>query len=129
MAEKRILKKTARQAAVEILGTGSATITVEELATATQGVTNANLILTISDIAYDMGAAGNITRGGNVVFYMNAGHHELNLTDSFGTVLDDQANTDVVVNMGSTAGTVILQFSKGSGYNDPDRQSLQPRDR
>lgn len=133
MADKRILKITKRQAAVAIVGTGTATINIFELAhpgpnalTDTQVVTPANVQLTISDIAYDVGNAANITRNGNLVFACNAGQGELNLTDSFGVVLNDQANANVVVNLGAAEGTMIIQFTKGSGYNDNDRQNLAP---
>ena len=133
MAEKRILKITKRQAAVAILGTGNATISIYELAhpgpnatTDTQVVTPANVSLTISDISYDVGNSANIKRGGNLIFACSAGSGEHNLTDSLGVVLNDQANANVEVNLGAIEGTMIIQFTKGAGYNDRNLQNQGP---
>jgi chitinase len=126
MANKHILKKTRRQAAVVVTGTGSVTIDIFELATADQTVTAANLQLMISDIAYDVGNTANIKRDGNLIFAMNAGQNEFNFTDNIGVVLNEKANANVVVNLGAAEGTIIIQFTKGDGYNDPNRQNQGP---
>lgn len=133
MADKRILKITKRQAAVAVIGTGSATISIYELAhpgpnatTDTQIVTPGNVQLTISDIAYDVGNAANIKRGGNLVFACSAGSGEHNLTDSLGVVLNDQANANVIVDLGTNEGTMIIQFTKGTGYLDRNLQNQGP---
>jgi hypothetical protein len=129
MANLTILKKTRRQAAVKITGTGLANVTYTDIAYADQAAplnTAGNLIWTISDIAYDVGNSANIKRGGNLVFAMNAGSGEFNLTDSIGVVLDEQSNANVSVNLGAIEGTVIIQFSKGEGFNDPNRQNQGP---
>ena len=126
MANKHILKKTRRQAAVAVTGTGSVTIDIFELATADQTITTANLQLMISDIAYDVGNAANIKRDGNLIFAMNAGQNEFNFTDNIGVVLNEKANANVVVNLGAAEGTMIIQFTKGDGYNDPNRQNQGP---
>lgn len=133
MANLYILKKTRRQAAVKIVGTGLANVTYTDVKYADQTITNTtsgNLIWTISDIAYDVGAVANITRNGNIVFTTGgASNGEFNLTEKMGVVLDEQANANVQVNMGSVTGTMIIQFTKGTGFDDPDRQNLQPKDR
>ena len=126
MANKLILKNTRRQAAVVITGTGTATISVNELAYPDQTITTANLQLTISDIAYDVQTASTIMRNGNLIFSMGVGCGEFNLTDSMGVVLNDKANANIEVNLGASNGTVILQFTKGDGYNDPNRQNQGP---
>lgn len=126
MANKRILKVAARQAAVAVVGTGNATISVYDLIHTRQTIDAPNVILTISDIAYDVGNAANIKRDGNLVFACNAGSGEFNLTDSIGVVLDDKSSANIEVNLGAAEGTMIIQFSKGSGYNDPDRQNQGP---
>lgn len=126
MANKLILKNTRRQAAVVINGTGTATISVNELAYPDQTITTANLQLTISDIAYDVQSASTIMRNGNLIFSMGVGSGEFNLTDSIGVVLNDKANANIDVNLGASNGTVILQFTKGDGYNDPNRQNQGP---
>lgn len=126
MADKRILKVAARQAAVAVVGTGSATISVYDLVHSRQTIDAANVELTISDIAYDVGNAANIKRDGNLVFACSAGAGELNLTDSIGVVLNDKSSANVVVNLGAAEGTMVIQFTKGQGYTDPDRQNQGP---
>lgn len=126
MADKRILKVSARQAAVAVVGTGSATISIYDLIHSRQTIDAANVELTISDIAYDVGNAANIKRDGNLVFACNAGQGEINLTDSIGVVLNDKQSANAVVNLGAAEGTMIIQFTKGAGYNDPDRQNQGP---
>lgn len=126
MANKLILKNTRRQAAVVVTGTGTATINIYELAYPDQTITTANLQLTITDIAYDVQTASTIMRNGNLIFSMGTGSGEFNLTDSMGVVLNDKANANVDVNLGASNGTVILQFTKGDGYNDPNRQNQGP---
>lgn len=128
MASLRTLKVAARQAAFAIVGTGQATIYPANLVH-TRQVLSANLSnveFTISDIAYDVGNQANITRGGNIVFACNGGSGEFNLTDSLGVVLNDQANASVTVDLGAAQGTMIIQFSKGNGFIDPDRQNQGP---
>lgn len=132
MADKRILKITKRQAAVAIIGSGNANISIYELAhpgpnatTDTQIVTPANVVLTITDIAYDVGNAANITRGGNLILAVS-GSGEFNLTEKIGCVLGDQANANVEVNLGAAQGTMIIQFTKGNGYIDRNLQHQGP---
>ena len=132
MANLFVLKNTRRQAAVKITGTGLANVTYTDIMYADQTVplTSAgNLNWSITDIAYDAGGSSNITRGGNVVFAMNAGQGLYNFAKDIGASLNEQANANVQVNMGAVQGTLIIQFSKEAGFNDPDRQSLQPKDR
>jgi hypothetical protein len=126
MANVRTLKVTARQAAFAVVGSGTATISAYDMVHSRQTLDVANAIFTISDIAYDVNNAANITRGGNLIFACSAGQNELNLTDSIGVVLNDKASSNVTVNLGASEGTIIIQFSKGEGFNDPDRQNQGP---
>lgn len=128
MASVRNLKVSARQAAFAVVGTGSATIYAANLVHTRQALSSnlANIEFTISDIAYDVGNSANITRSGNLVFACSAGSGEHNFTDNIGVVLNDKANADVVVNLGATEGTMVIQFSKGDGFIDPDRQNQGP---
>jgi hypothetical protein len=75
---------------------------------------------------YDVNNAANITRGGNLIFACNAGQNEINLTDSVGAVLNDKLTSNVIVNLGASEGTMIIQFTKGTGFNDQDRQNQGP---
>lgn len=127
MADIHILKNTRRQVAVKVSGTGSATINVANLAYPDQTVTTANLELMLTDASFMTLAAGNVTRNGNLILVMPAGAADtFTFTNDLGVALNERANTNVVVNLGGSEGVCILQFSKGAGYNDPDRQNQGP---
>jgi len=132
MANIYILKNTRRQAAVKITGTGYGNVTYTDIKYSDQTIpstTAANLSWPITDIVYDVGNSANITRNSNIVFSMNAGQNYVGFTKDVGVALDEAGNANVVVNLGATQGTVIIQFSKSAGFNDPDRQILQQPDR
>ncbi len=126
MADKRTLKVTAAQAAFAITGTGNATISIYDALHSTQTIDAGNVQLTLTDIAYDVGNLANIKRSGNIVFACNAGANELNLSDSFGAVLNHNSGANVEINLGATEGTILVQFSKVAGYNVADRQNQGP---
>ena len=131
---KYILKNTRRQAAVKIVSDAALnnTITYTDIKYADQSIplTSAgNLFWTISDIVYDVASHANIIRNGNVVFTMSSGQASVNLSRDLGVVLDEQAHANVTVHTGSGNSSVILVFTKGTGFNDPDRQILEDRDR
>lgn len=131
---KYILKNTRRQAAAKVVsdGIGNSTITYTDVKYADQTIPLAsagNLFWTISDITYDVSSFANIVRNGNVVFTMSAGQGSVSLSRDIGVVLDEQAHANVTIHTGSGNSTVIVQFTKGSGFNDPDRQILQQPDR
>ena len=131
---KYILKNTRRQAAVKIVSDGqlSNTITYTDIKYADQTIplnTAGNLFWTISDIVYDVASHANIIRNGNVVFTMSSGQASVNLSRDLGVVLDEQAHANVTVHTGTGNSSVILVFTKGAGFNDPDRQILEDSDR
>ena len=131
---KYILKNTRRQAAVKIVSDGqlSNTITYTDIKYADQTIplnTAGNLFWTISDIVYDVASHANIIRNGNVVFTMSSGQASVNLSRDLGVVLDEQAHANVTVHTGTGNSSVILVFTKGAGFNDPDRQIPEDRDR
>jgi len=120
MANIYILKNSRRQAAVKITGTGYGNVSWSDIKYADQTYSTANASWPITDIVYDVGNAANVTRNSNIVFSMNAGQNYVGFTKDLGVSLDEQGNANVVVNLGTTQGTVILQFSKTAGFNDPD---------
>ena len=131
---KYILKNTRRQAAAKVVsdGIGNATITYTDIKYADQSIpltSSGNLFWTISDITYDVTSFANIVRNGNVVFTMSAGQGSVSFSRDLGVVLDEQAHANVTIHTGSGNSSVIVQFTKGSGFNDPDRQILQQPDR
>jgi hypothetical protein len=131
---KYILKNTRRQAAAKVVsdGIGNNTITYTDIKYADQTIplTSAgNLFWTITDVVYDVSNFANIVRNGNVVFTMSPGQASVNLSRDLGVVLDEQAHANVTIHTGTGNSSVILVFTKGSGFNDPDRQILEDRDR
>ena len=131
---KYILKNTRRQAAGKVVsdGIGNSTITYTDVKYADQTIpltTAGNLVWTISDIVYDVANFANIVRNGNVVFTMSAGQGTVSLSRDLGVVLDEQAHANVTIHTGTGNSSVILQFTKGEGFNDPNRQILQQPDR
>ena len=131
---KYILKNTRRQAAAKVVANdaNSAIITYTDIKYADQSIplTSAgNLFWTISDITYDVQTSAQIVRNGNIVFTMSAGQGSVSLSRDLGVVLDEQAHANVTIQTGTGNSSVILQFTKGSGFNDPDRQVLQQPDR
>jgi hypothetical protein len=131
---KYILKKTRRQAAVKVVGTdaNSTTITYTDIQYSDQTIplnTAGNLFWTISDIAYDVQSSAQIVRNGNIVFTMSAGQGTLSLSRDLGVVFDEQSHANVIINTGTGNSSVVVQFTKGTGFNDPDRQILQQPDR
>ena len=131
---KNILKNTRRQAAVRVVSDAinSVTVTYTDIKYADQTIpltSSGNLFWTISDIVYDVTSHANIIRNGNVVFTMSSGQASVNLSRDLGVVLDEQAHANVTVHTGSGNSSIILVFTKGAGFNDPDRQILEDRDR
>jgi len=131
---KYILKNTRRQAAAKVVsdGIGNTTITYTDVKYADQTIpltSSGNLFWTISDIVYDVANFANIVRNGNVVFTMSPGQGSVSLSRDLGVVLDEQAHANVTIHTGTGNSSVIVQFTKGSGFNDPDRQILQQPDR
>lgn len=131
---KYILKNSRRQAAAKVVsdGVGNVIITYTDIKYADQTIplnSSGNLFWPISDIVYDVSNSANILRNGNVVYTMSAGHGAISLSRDLGVVLDEQAHANVTIHTGSGNSTVIVQFTKGAGFNDPDRQILEDRDR
>jgi hypothetical protein len=131
---KYILKNTRRQAAAKVVSdaVNSITITYTDIKYADQTIpltSSGNLVWTISDIVYDVANFANFTRNGNTVFTMSAGQGTVSLSRDLGVVLDEQAHANVTIHTGTGNSSVILQFSKGEGFNDPNRQILQQPDR
>jgi hypothetical protein len=60
---------------------------------------------------------------------MVQGQDMINFAQVFGFSLSENSNSNITVNLGTGENTMILQLSKTSGYNETDRQTLQPKDR
>ena len=64
----KTLKVTRRQAAYKIVGTGLGNVSIYDALYGDQTIDAANVKLTITSLAYDVGNSANITRNGNVIF-------------------------------------------------------------
>jgi hypothetical protein len=131
---KYILKNTRRQAAAKVVANdaNSVIITYTDIKYGDQTIplnSAGNLFWTISDVAYDVQTSAQIVRNGNIVFTMSAGQGSVSLSRDLGVVFDEQAHANVTIQTGTGNSSVIVQFTKGSGFNDPDRQILQQPDR
>ena len=131
---KYILKNSRRQAAAKVVANdaNSVIITYTDIKYADQSIplTSAgNLFWTISDITYDVQTSAQIVRNGNIVFTMSAGQGTISFSRDLGVVLDEQAHANVTIQTGTGNSSVVVQFTKGSGFNDPNRQILEDRDR
>lgn len=127
--DKYVLKNANRQAVVILNGSGQANISIQELATAVQTLDVANLQLTITGLFYQTASTANIVRGSNTIINLVSGYGTVKFAEEFGFSLDRNANANVTVNLGSGENSLILQFTKGVGYNEPDRQSFKPYQR
>lgn len=127
--DKYITKNALRQAVVTLNGSGQANISMQELATAIQTIDVANAQLTITGIFYQTASSANIIRGSNVILNLVAGYGTVKFAEDFGYSLDRNSNANVTVNLGSGDNSIILQFTKGVGYNEPNRQEYQPYQR
>ena len=127
MADKRIIKNTRRQAAVVVTGTGTATINIYEVAYSGQTVDAANVQLDITDVMFSTITTGNVTRDSNVIISFPANMAAMfNISQQMGVSLNDKNSANIVVNLGASEGTVLLQLSKTAGYIDQNRQNQGP---
>lgn len=126
---KYILKNTYRQTSVKFVGTGQSTFSIYEALKSDQTIDAANVKLDITDIYHETSATANIVRGSNVIISMVQGQDMINFAQVFGFSLSENSNSNITVNLGTGENTMILQLSKTSGYNETDRQTLQPKDR
>lgn len=141
-----ILKNTRRQAVVKFVGAGSNSITLANIlysnatiANTMPGIADANTIdqtlvvndavCTINDVIYSVTGETRIVRNGQPIIYLAAGQDSFSLSQYHGATFSEFANTSITVETGSANGTVILCLTKGQGFDDPDRQTLEAYER
>jgi hypothetical protein len=125
MATVSILKTIPQQAVVKVLGSGSATIDLENLKTSNQTFDRGNVRVHINSIAFSVTGTTIITRNSANIFKLTEGQHTFEFSQQgsgTGFVLTEEANANIVVNFGSNDGSVVMTLSKLSGYVDPDQQ-------
>lgn len=123
---QHILKKTRQQAVVSYIGSGSNTIDLADLVFKDETLDRANSSVTITHAWFNFVTAGNIQRsGGATVLEFGSGSLDnWDMAQTGGFVLNQNANANIVVNMGASAGTIILTLHKSAGYISPDYQTL-----
>jgi hypothetical protein len=138
MTAVTILKNTRRQAVVRAIGPGTRFANLTALlysninGAVDQTFDRANANCRITDVIFSVDGNVTIGRSGDVVIALTTGQGEFSLSQDFGTALDPirtTANSNIQINFGTANGTVILSLSKSEGFNDPDRQNLEERER
>lgn len=134
MAEVTILKNSRRQAFVSAVGTGRYYCNLTQLCYSNaagqvdQVVSVANAQLTITDIIYNTQGVTAIERNGSNTWVLTAGEGDYSFTKDYGFVLNPNttqgSNANIVINFGSSYGSVVLGLTKGEGFNDRDLQIL-----
>lgn len=129
---KTIVKKTRQQAVVRFLSSisGTANITLADLALNDETVDNANAKVSISGCYFNTDGISTVSRNGGNVLILPTGPADWDFAQAWGFRLDEGANANARIDVSmSGSGTLILVLSKYGGFASPDQQTLQPRDR
>lgn len=117
MATVNILKKTQQHAVVAVLGTGSDTISLADLAAPYEVVDRPNVKVNINTVMFSVTGTTTIARNGSNVLVLTDGQETFKFSAEVGFTIDTQNNANIVVNKGTADGTVILGLSKVAGYS------------
>ena len=120
-----ILKKVRQQAVVQYVGSGSTTIDLASLALPDETFDRANSKVTLAHVFFHFVSAGTIARAGsNTILELGAGATDnWDFSAQGGFVLNQDANANIVINMGASAGTVICTLHKSAGFAEPNNQT------
>lgn len=116
MATVNVLKKTPQHAVVSILGTGSGTVSLNDLATSYEIVDRPNVKVNINTAMFSVTGTTTISRNGTNVLVLTDGQETFKFSAEVGFSIDTENNANIVVNKGAADGTVILGLSKVAGY-------------
>lgn len=123
MATSTVLKTVPQQAVVRVMGPGTVTINLADLKSSQQTFDAANTRVMLTSITFSVTGTVVVQRAGANVFKLTDGQETFQFAQMGGYVIDDNSNANVVVNfLGTADGTVVMGFSKLSGYIDPDQQ-------
>lgn len=122
MASKTILKKKRQQAVVQVMGTGNATISMQELALSDETFDTANIVVNISGIYYSTDGNVILSRNGNTVLQLY-GTDNWEMSQQSGFVFNQDAKSNILVNFGSNNGTAVVIVTKQAGYLEPNQQT------
>ena len=121
---KTVLKKVRQQAAVKLIGDGSATITSLDLALADEVVDQPNVQMNITGSMWTTPGPVPIiiTRNGTVTQYLN-GNDNWAMAQMFG--ISDTANNSANITITLPANSMVyLSITKADGFNEPNQQIL-----
>jgi hypothetical protein len=121
---KTVLKKVRQQAAVKLIGDGSATITSLDLALADEVVDQPNVQMNITGAMWTTPGPVPviITRNGTVTQYLN-GNDNWAMAQMFG--ISDTANNSANITITLPANSMVyLSITKADGFNEPNQQIL-----
>lgn len=117
MATSVVLKKVPQQAVVKILGPGTVTIDLADLATATQNFDRANAAVNINSLMFTSTGTVVIQRNNANVYKMTDGQDNHQFSQFVGCSLAEGNGSNVVVTfLGSADGSIIMGLSKVAGY-------------
>mgnify|MGYP003350344583 FL=1 len=122
MASKTILKKKRQQAVVQVMGTGNATVSMQELALADETFDTANIVVNLSAVYFSTDGNVILSRNGNTVVQLY-GTDNWEMAQQSGFVFNQDSKSNVLVNFGSNNGTAVLVLTKQAGYIEPDQQT------
>lgn len=133
-----ILKNTRRQAIVKAVGPGSHFANLSALlysninGAVDQTLDLANANCRITDVVFSVTNNVVIDRAGTSVLILTQGQGEIPLSQYYGATIDPvntTANSNIKIDFGTANGTVIMSLTKAEGFNDPNRQLLEGRER
>lgn len=117
MATSVVLKKVPQQAVVKILGPGTVTVDLADLATATQNFDRPNVSVNISSIMFTISGTAVVQRNGSNVYKLTDGQDNHQFAQFIGCVLNEGSNANITVNfLGSADGSLVMGLSKVAGY-------------
>lgn len=123
MATTYTIKTTRNNAVVKIVGGGSTTIPLVNLALDDQVFDSGNASVAISRILYSLSSSATIARGSNTTIALAPGNYNLHFA-SAGAATDLDLEKDITITTTGDINTVIVVLNKQSGYIDPDFQNM-----
>lgn len=127
---KTVLKKSKQQGIVKIVGEGNVTISPYDIVHTSQTVDMPNVLWPITSIVFNVKGDTTFTRNGNAIIELNgATYGSWDLAQVMGCSLTDDSNANVSISLTTGMNTIIIAFSKPSGFTETNQQTLQPKDR
>lgn len=117
MATVNILKRTQQHAVVSVVGTGSGTVSLNDLAAPYEIIDRPNARVNINTVMFSVSGTTNIARNSTNVLVLTDGQETFKFSAEIGFSLDTENNANIVVSKGAADGTVILGLSKVAGYS------------